>query len=251
MILSIVSQKGGVGKTTTAAMIAAGLALKNKRALLVDLDAQCNLSLAVGALGSQYNIKDVLTGQIDAPTAVVETGQYKIISGSGELATLEVDSTDSIKNALAPLSSQYDFIILDTPPHLSLITINALTASDAAIITLQADLFSLQSLAQLTETINAVKSTTNPGLSILGLLINRYNGRAGFSQAFAEHINAAAGELNTTVFKTPIRESVIVKEAVASQKSIFEYAPRAKQTEDFNALINDILKRVKQHGKKG
>lgn len=250
MILSIVSQKGGVGKTTTAVMLAAGLAFKKKKVLLVDLDAQCNLSLAVGALENPLTIKDILTGAANIQEAIMETGQYKTIAGSRELAAWEPDKADAIKAALKPLNDQYDFIILDTPPHLSLITINALTASDVAIITAQADIFSLQSLGQLTDTINAVKTATNQNLKILGLLINRYNRRAGFSQAFAEHINTAAKELDTTVFKTPIRESVVVKEAIASQKSIFEYAPKANQTDDFWALVNETLKRVKNDNKR-
>lgn len=252
MILSVISQKGGVGKTTTALTIAAGLAMTKtkKRVLLVDLDAQCNLSLTEGVLNNPLTINDVLTGNANVLDVIIPSARYDVIAGSEALATLELNDPNVIKNALNPAAQQYDYIVLDTPPHLGLMTINALVASNAAIIIVQADLYSLQSLAQLTDTINAVKAAKNPDLNVLGILINRFYSRATYSKTFAEHITNTANELQTSIFKTPIRESIVVKEALANQKSIFDYAPKASQTADYVALINDILKRVKQHGNK-
>lgn len=249
MILSIISQKGGVGKTTTALTVAAGLALVKKKVLLVDLDAQCNLSLSEGVLNSAVTIEDVLTGTVSIFDAVKTLGRYDIIPGSQALAMLELDGPDIIKDVLSPLAKQYDFIILDTPPHLGLMTINALVASDETIIIAQADLYSLHSLTQLTETVNAVKASANRNLKVLGILINRFYSRASYSQTFAEYITKAANELETSIFKMAIRESVVIKEALGNQKSIFEYAPKANQTADYVALVNDILKRVKKHVK--
>lgn len=250
MILSIISQKGGVGKTTTALTAAAGLALAKKKVLLIDLDAQCNLSLSVGAINNEYTIADVLTGDINLLDAITSSDHYDIVAGSQALAMLELGSPNVINEILSSVAANYDFIILDTPPHLSLMTINAVVASDATIIIVQADLYSLHSLTQLTETISTIKAQANTDLKVLGILINRYYSRAAYSQAFAEHITTAAKELETSIFKMPIRESVVIKEALASQKSIFEYAPKANQTADYMALINDILKRVKQYGSK-
>lgn len=249
MILSIISQKGGVGKTTTALTVAAGLALAKKKILLVDLDAQCNLSLSENALNSTITIEDVLTGTASIFDAIKTLGKYDIIPGNQALAMLKLDSPYIIKDVLSPLVKQYDFIILDTPPHLGLMTINALVASNETIIIVQADLYSLHSLTQLTETVNAVKASANHDLKVLGILINRFYSRASYSQTFADYIIKAANELETSIFKIPIRESVVIKEALANQKSIFEYAPKANQTTDYVALVNDILRRIKKHVK--
>lgn len=245
MIISIISQKGGVGKTTTAVMLAAGLALKKKKVLLVDLDGQCNLSLATGAIGTAKTILDVIERSQTPQEAITESGPYKTIAGHENMVLWRPDEPDTLKRALEPLSGQFDFIILDTPPNLGETTINALTASQAAIITLQADFFSLQSLTQLKNTIDAVKATTNPDLQILGLLINRYNARTNLSNAIADHIAETAAAFGSTVFKTPIRESVVIREAIGQQQSIFDYAPRAAQTQDFKNFINEVLKRTK------
>lgn len=245
MILSIISQKGGVGKTTTAAMLAAGLAIKKKKVLLVDLDGQCNLSLTTGAIPTDKTILDVLDSRKTAQEAITESGPYKTIAGHSNMVLWRPDKPDIIKRILKPLASQFDFIILDTPPQLGEIVINALTASDAAIITLQADLYGLQSLAQLKETIDAIKTTANPGLKILGLLLTRHNGRTVLGQTYSGHIAAAAVQLETAPFKATIRESVIIREAVSQQQSIFDYSPKAPQTQDFRELVNEILKRIK------
>lgn len=248
MILSIISQKGGVGKTTTAVTLAAGLAHKKKKVLLVDLDGQCNLSMATGALTTGKTIIDVLESRCEAQEAIIEAGLYKTIAGHSNMVLWRPDKADMLKLALTPLVGLFDYIILDTPPQLGEIVINALAASNAAIITLQADFFSLQSLMQLKDTIDAVKTTSNPDLNILGLLINRYSARANLNQAIVAHITEAATQLGTTPYKTPIRESVIIREAIGQQQNIFDYAPRAAQTQDYEAFIKDTLKRIKQHG---
>lgn len=244
MILSFVSQKGGVGKTTTAITVASGLALRKKKVLLIDLDAQCNLTLSTGSFDDKITIKDVLKGDVGILDAIKTVNNYNIIPGSPELAALLLKDITSLKKALSPISHLYDFVILDTPPHLSIMLINALVASDAVIIVTHADLYSYDSIVRLMETVNTIRLTQDCSFEILGLLINRYRGTTTYQKAFMEFITEATSNFEIKLFTTPIRESITVQEALYNHTSIFDYAPRAKQTDDYKSLTKEILKRT-------
>ena len=146
-----------------------------------------------------------------------------------------------LKEAIAPVKRKYDYIIIDTPPALGIITTNALTASDTVIIPAQAEIHSIQGIALLSEAITAIKKYTNPALKIAGIVITRYNGRAILSKDMKENLHRTAELLKTKVFSTPIRECIAVKEAQALRQDIFTYAPRSNATKDYNAVIDELL----------
>lgn len=242
--ISIVNRKGGVGKTATAHALGAGLSLKGYRVLFIDLDSQCNLSFDLGAKTAPLTALEVLTGSAKAEEAIQHTPGGDIIAGSPALAgaDMTIEGTGKeyrLKEALEPL--QYDFIIIDTPPALGVLTINALTASDRAIIPAQAEVYSLQGIGLLYEAIQAVKKYTNKSLTVEGVLITRYNGRAILSKDMKSNLEEIAQSLNTKVFQTPIRECISIKEAQAMQTDIFSYAPRSNASADYKALVEEIL----------
>jgi chromosome partitioning protein len=246
-IIAIINQKGGVSKSTTAAAIGAGLKVKGYKVLLVDLDAQGNLSYSLAAENSKFSVIDVLTKKVKAADIVQHLEQGDILITSRELAFADKLLSDTgkeyrLKEALEPIKGNYDFIIIDTPPALGVLTVNALTACDAAIIPAQADVFSLQGIGQLYATINAVKQYTNPKLKVLGILLTRFSGRAVLSKNIAEVMEQTATELNTKLFNTMIRESISIKEAQIMKKSIFEYAPKSNPALDYNQFIDELLK---------
>lgn len=178
-IISIINQKGGVGKSTTAEALLAGLTLKGYKTLAVDLDAQGNLTYATGANSQGATSLGVLTREVDAGDAIQHTPSGDIIPSNKALAGADAFITDTgkeyrLREALESVASEYDYIIIDTPPALSILTINALTASNSVIIPAQADIYSLQGIEQLAETIQPVKRYCNPTLSIEGILLTRY-----------------------------------------------------------------------------
>lgn len=146
-----------------------------------------------------------------------------------------------LKEALEQIENSYDYIILDTPPALGILTVNALTAADSVIIPAQADVYSLQGIAQLSETISTVRKYCNPKLKISGILLTRYNARAVLNRNIYDMMQEQAKNLDTKLFKTSIREAVAVREAQISQTSIFDYALKANVTEDFQNFINELL----------
>ena len=245
-IISIINQKGGVGKSTTAEALLAGLTLKGYKTLAVDLDAQGNLTYATGANSQGATSLGVLTREVDAGDAIQHTPSGDIIPSNKALAGADAFITDTgkeyrLREALESVASEYDYIIIDTPPALSILTINALTASNSVIIPAQADIYSLQGIEQLAETIQPVKRYCNPTLSIEGILLTRYSKRSILGQEVAGLARQIAQRLNTKVFDTTIREAIAIKEAQISQQSLFSYAPKAPVTEDYRAFIEEVI----------
>ena len=244
--IAIINQKGGVGKSTTTNALGAGLFLKGYRVLYVDLDAQGNLSYSMGVTSKPLSSLEVLTGTATAREAIVETPQGALIPSSPALASADAIITDTgkeyrLKEALEPILGDYDYILLDTPPALGVLTVNALTACNSVIIPAQADIFSLQGIGQLAQTIFTVKKYCNPALTIKGIVVTRYNSRAILTKDMTQLLEDTARQLNTKLYQTKIRECTALKEAQASQQDIYSYAPRSNAKKDYMALIEEVF----------
>ena len=245
--IAVINQKGGVGKSTTAATVAAGLSLKGYKTLSIDLDAQANLTYTAGAKTTGATALGVLTGEAKAENAIQNTDSGDSIAANKALAGADAFIADTgkeyrLKEALESVKAAYDYIIIDTPPALGILTINALTACDSVIIPAQADIYSLQGIEQLAETMKPVKKYCNPALKIEGILLTRYSPRSVLSREVAELAEQLAARLGTKVFKATIREAIAVKEAQISQQTLYQYAPKAKVTEDYTALIEELIR---------
>lgn len=245
-ITAIINQKGGVGKSTTAQALIAGLSLKGYKTLAVDLDAQSNLSYTAGARTDGATALGLLTGEVKPEDAIQHIESGDIIAANKALSGADAFIADTgkeyrLKEALEGIADAYDHVIVDTPPQLGILTVNALTACHSVIIPAQADIYSLQGIEQLAETMKPVKKYCNPNLYIEGILLTRYSPRSILSREVAELAEQLAAKLGTKLFHTRIREAIAVKEAQISQQSLFSYAPKAKVTEDYKAFIEEFL----------
>ena len=245
--IAVINQKGGVGKSTTALAIGAGLSLKGYSVLFIDLDAQGNLSYTLGADTKGYNAMGVLERPETAKEEIQHTPQGDIIASSPKLAGAdklleETGKEYRLKEALESLQGAYDYIIVDTPPALGILTINALTACTGAIIPAQADIYSLQGIGQLNSTIETVKKYCNPSLSIMGIVITRFNGRSIIRREVAEMLEHTADQLHTKLYSSKIRECTALVEAQATKQNIYSYAPRSNAAADYKALVDEIIK---------
>ncbi len=244
--LTVINQKGGVGKSTTALAIGQGLLLKGYKVLFVDLDVQGNMTFSMQANIKGYNSLGVLQRPETALKEIQHKAQGDIIASTPALAEVEKQLTQTgkeyrLKEALENVKELYDYCIIDTPPALNVLTINALTAAEGVIIPTQADMYSMQGISQLADTIEAVQKYTNPRLSIIGILITRFNARANVRKAVANMLEGIAKQLHTKVFRTRIRECTAVVEAQAYKKSIYEHAPTCNAVADYTALITELL----------
>ncbi len=255
-IIAIINQKGGVGKSTTAEAIGAGLTLKGYSVLYIDLDAQGNLTFVMRADNTGLTAMDILTQNHIVKDAIKHVPQGDIITSSPSLALADTvityihknakyaKSTDKeyrLKEALQGINEDYDYCIIDTPPALGILTINALTACTGAIIPAQADVYSLKGISQLYNTIETVKRYCNPALVIKGIVLTRYNARFIINRDVADMIEETAGQLQTRLYNTKIRECTALKEAQAKRQSIYSYAPKSNATADYTALVNEII----------
>ena len=245
-VIAIVNRKGGVGKTATAQALGAGLIKKGCSVLYIDLDSQTNLTYGLGADAGGLSSMDVLAGDATAQEAIQHTQQGDVIAGAEALAGADaaIDGTGKeyrLKEALEGL--RYDYCIIDTPAALGTLTVNALTAADSVIIPVQAEVYSLQGIGQLSKTIEAVKKYCNRNLYIRGILITRYNGRAIISRDMQANLEDAAQQLKTRLYSAPIRECVSIKEAQAQQQDIYSYAPRSNAAKDYAAFIEEFTER--------
>lgn len=247
--ITLNNQKGGVSKTTTAAALASGLSHKGFRVLAVDLDPQCNLSVSAGVdvLSANSTLYDVFKGDADAEAAIYPTEiGYSVMIGGLALAAADWQFTQTgrefmLLEALGRVADRFDYCVIDTPPTLGILTINAMTASQAVIIPLTADVFALQGLTQLNGLIQNVRKYCNRGLTVAGLLLTKYNEHLNIAKAIGEQIESKAAEIGTKVFKSRIRESVAIREAALLKSDIFTDAPKANATVDYTAFIDEVL----------
>lgn len=251
MILAIANQKGGVGKTTTAINVAAAFAQKNLRTLLVDMDPQANSSMSyLERRTIEQSIYDVLT-EPTLPLAEIvrETTlpNLKIVPAKISLAKLEskllgeIDGHFRLKDKLQPLTGEFDAIIIDTPPTLGMITVNALVASSHILIPIQSSYFALEGTDDLLETIEKIKSRPNPNLQVLGVVITLHDKRTVLGRDIFKQIDDV---FQGKVFKTTISKSVRLEESPAYKESIFTFAPRSTGAMEYYSLTEEILARV-------
>ena len=247
-ITSIINQKGGVGKTTTTCALAAGLARKGMKVLLVDFEPQTDSSFSFGIKKAKQNIDDVLEGRADISDVIVKTAEgIDIIPGSYNLVSADVKIKDIniLNKALNSVRDNYDFIIIDTPPMLGILTINALVASDSIIIPAEAETFALRGIGNLYSTLVPIIDKYNPDLKIDGILPTKYRRVLLIHNSLRKSTEAIAERLNTRVF-SPIREGGKISEAQNKQKSIFDYAWRSNVAQDYWTFVNEYLEGDKE-----
>lgn len=250
-VVAIVNRKGGVGKTATAQALGAGLLRKGCSVLYIDLDSQTNLTYGLGADPGGISSMDVLTGGATAQEAIQKTPQGDVIAGSEALAGADAAITGTGKEYRLKEATEgllYDYIIIDTPAQLGTLTVNALTAASSVVVPVQADVYSLQGIAQLSQAIEAVRKYCNRALYIRGILITRYNGRSVLSRDMLSNLGNAATQLKTRLYSTPIRECVSIKEAQASQQDIYSYAPRSNAAKDYESFVEEFLRGRSDNG---
>lgn len=240
-IYAIVNQKGGTAKSTTAAILAQAAASKGKKVLCIDLDPQTNLSLALGADTSEKGSYEVITKEASISEATQTIDNIDILAASWSIATLETEtgSASRLNDALKGLKNKYDLVFIDTPPTIGEQQYNALMAATAVIIPLEADIYNLQSLYQISETIEAMKKS-NKALKDSYFILTKFDNRSTLTRQMQQTITVKANALNIK-FLGCVRTAIAVKEAAALQKSIYEYAPKSKPAQDYLEILEQLI----------
>ena len=250
-IISFANQKGGVGKTTSAINIAAAIGLKGKKTLLLDCDPQGNASSGVGIRRNRIGATtyDILIGRARAEDAIIKT-EYKnlsVLPSSMPLAAAELELADledrafRLKNALESVKNDYDYIFIDCPPSLGMLTINALTASDGVIVPMQCEYFSLEGLTQILSTVKQVKRLYNPDLSLVGILITMHYGRLNLSVQVLDELKKHYAD---KLFSTPVSRNVRLSEAPSFGMPIQYYDKYSKGSSAYDDIAAELLERT-------
>ena len=256
-VIAVTIQKGGVGKTTTCCSMCGELSRRGYKVLAVDLDPQGNLSFSLGVEDDDnFTIYDVMKGNCELPEAIISGEICDVVPSNILLSGLELEMTGVgreyvLREQLSTLTNKYDYIILDTPPALSVLTINAYTASDELVIPMLCEILSLQGIAQLKQTIFAVKRYYNKALCVRGILLNKYNPHFTLTKDVEDIAQVIAEQLGTTIFKTKISASVAIAEAPAHGESIITYSPKSKSAAEFKAFINELTEPHKKKTGRG
>ena len=254
-IIAIANQKGGVGKTTTAVNLAAALAGAGKRVLLVDLDSQGNATMGSGVDKRELSAStyDLLLGEASVVQVRVTTGEgFDLLPGNIDLTAAEIQlmSQDAreqrLKTALAPVVGQYDYLLLDCPPALGLLTLNALAAADSVIVPMQCEYYALEGLSALVETIEALRSTLNPVLEIEGVLRTMFDVRNNLANAVSAELTAHFGD---KVFRTIVPRNVRLAEAPSHGQSILGYDRSSRGGVAYVGLAGEVIRRNAQRNK--
>lgn len=248
-IIAMINQKGGVGKTTSVVNIGAGLAGLKQKVLLVDLDPQAHLTYSLGVKADELEVTvhELLKGDSTFEETLIEASSMKMIPASIDLASAEIEFSTEVgreaflRNVLEKVSG-FDFILLDCPPNLGLLTLNALTAAKEVFVPLQAEYLSIKGLNKLMSMIEKVQSRINPALEVTGIIATLYDQRLKLHREVFENLGEFFGD---KLFKTFIRRNVALAEASSFGQSIYEYAPNSNGAEDYRALCKEILKRGK------
>jgi chromosome partitioning protein len=249
-IVVLANQKGGVGKTTTAVNIAGELARRGKRVLLVDSDPQGNATTSLGLVKRELSATtyDLLMEEVEPAEAAVATGRerFSLVPADQDLAGAAVELTSADRRerrlalALDKVRDQYDYIFVDCPPSLGLLTLNALCAANSVLIPLQCEYLALEGLAQLKATLDRVREGLNPGLRIVGVVMTMYDGRTNLAQQVVDEVQRHFPRL---IFRTLIPRSVRLSEAPSYGKLIAEYDPQSRGAQAYSALAEEFLQR--------
>ncbi len=255
-IVSICNQKGGVGKTTTAINLGAALAEEGFNVLLVDLDPQGNASTGLGVSQEDrnYTTYDLILEEADLPNVIRQTSSEGLLiaPSTTDLSSADIEMMSIEKRSFLlydalrqPSIDQYelDFILIDCPPSLNLLTINAMVASDSVLIPLQSEFFALEGLSQLMRTIREVRQTANPNLRIEGVLLTMYDGRNNLSQQVENDARDTLGEL---VYETVVPRNVRVSEAPSYAVPVIDYDPKSKGALAYRALAQEVVEKIEQ-----
>ena len=246
-VVVIANQKGGVGKTTTAINLAACIAVAEKKVLLIDTDPQSNATSGVGIAPSEgKTIYQVLLGDLDARDAVIESQMpyLSVLPSHINLVGADIEMVDleqrerRLANALRSVKQDYDFLVVDCPPSLGLLTLNALTAADSVLIPVQCEYFALEGLGQLFNTINMVKKNLNPNLDIEGVLLTMYDSRLRLSNQIFDEVKRYFGN---KVFKTVVSRNIRLSEAPSFGKPIILYDALSTGTRNYMELAKEVM----------
>lgn len=251
MIITVANQKGGVGKTTTTINLAAALANKGFRTLLIDLDPQANSTMSYVDVRSltrsmydvlvseEFELKDVI---VETPVANLFVAPSKIALAKLESKLIgDLDGPFRLKDRMKDAASDYDYIFIDTPPTLGMITVNALVASSHVLVPIQSSYFALEGTDDLLETIEKIKARPNPNLQLLGVVITMHDKRTTLAKDIQEQIGSVFGD---RLFNTMITKSIRLEESPAYKESIFTFAPRSSGAMEYYSLSEELLARV-------
>jgi chromosome partitioning protein len=248
-IIAVANQKGGVGKTTTSVNLSASLAATKHRVLMIDLDPQGNATVGSGIRSDSFtqSVNDVLLGEALVSDVVIRTQwKYDVLPTNADLTVAEVrllqmqDREQLLKRALRSVQGIYDFIIIDCPPALNMLTVNALVAADSVLVPIQCEYFALEGLSSLLGSIDQIKKSVNPGLQIEGLLRTMYDGRNRLTIEVSEQLVQHFGE---RVYQTVIPRNVRVAEAPSHGEPVITYDPRSQGAAAYLALAGEIIRR--------
>ena len=245
-IITVTNQKGGVGKTTTASALVCGLHQRGAKVLGIDLDPQGNLGFTLGLdIGSNSTVYDVFKGNCSMEEAIASTEFGDVLPSDIMLSAAEVEFTAPrrefmLSDLLMAVRDRYDFIIIDTPPALNILTVNAYVASTGLIVPMEAEVLSLVGVTQLQETIETVRDAFNPHLKVIGILINKFNGRLTLSRDILELAQEVASQLGSRVFEAKIHRGVGVAMAPAHGQSVLTYQPDSRPAQDFQEIVDVV-----------